>query len=477
MRLIDDYEAVIGIEVHCELTTETKMFCGCAATFGAPPNTQVCPVCLGMPGALPVLNGAAVDLAIKAGLAAHCAIAPRCGTDRKHYFYPDLPKAYQISQYDVPLCAGGYLQIDCGGGEKRIGITRIHIEEDAGKLIHTDAGTLIDCHRCGVPLIEIVSEPDIRSAEEAAAYVSKLRAVMMYAGVCDGRMQEGSLRADVNLSVRKRGDTALGTRTETKNLNSFTNIRKAVEYEYRRQVELLRRGGAVTRQTLRFDDRTGKTVPMRDKESAADYRFFPEPDLAPIVTDPARIERLRGEIPKLPDERKAEYVAKYALTAFDAEMITSERLFAELFEAAAERTTHPKLLANLLISEVMRAADPCGPAPLAPAHLAQVAQLLGDGAINSSVAKTVIAALLTEDTDAVAYVDAHDLRQIADPAALRPCVERAIALCPKAVADYRRGKTAASRAIFGKVMAETGGRGDPAAIERLLTAALNGEDE
>ena len=315
-----DYEMVVGLETHVELKTATKIFCGCSTAFGAEPNTQCCPVCIGMPGSLPVLNRQVVHYAIKAGLAVNCRIASYSKEDRKNYFYPDLPKAYQISQYDLPLCENGYLDIETGEGRKRIGITRIHIEEDAGKLIHQEGkGTLIDYNRCGVPLIEIVSEPDFRSVEEIKAYLRKLRATILYTGVSDCKMNEGSLRVDVNLSVRKKGEETLGTRTEMKNLNSFQFIAKAVEYEFRRQVEALEAGEEIIQETRRFDQASGKTFSMRRKEDANDYRYFPDPDLPPIEVSPDLLRELQAQIPVLPDQRKKEYVKRFGLTDYAAE--------------------------------------------------------------------------------------------------------------------------------------------------------------
>ena len=334
-----DYEMVAGLETHVELKTATKIFCGCSTAFGAEPNTQCCPVCTGMPGSLPVLNRQVVHYAIKAGLAVNCRIASYSKEDRKNYFYPDLPKAYQISQYDLPLCENGYLDIETGEGRKRIGITRIHIEEDAGKLIHQEGkGTLIDYNRCGVPLIEIVSEPDFRSVEEIKAYLRKLRATILYTGVSDCKMNEGSLRVDVNLSVRKKGEETLGTRTEMKNLNSFQFIAKAVEYEFRRQVEALEAGEEIIQETRRFDQASGKTFSMRRKEDANDYRYFPDPDLPPIEVSPDLLRELQAQIPVLPDQRKKEYVKRFGLTDYAAEQITLSREAADYFEQAARRT-------------------------------------------------------------------------------------------------------------------------------------------
>lgn len=474
MKMIKDYEMVIGLEVHCELATKTKIFCGCPTTFGAEPNTQCCPVCMGMPGTLPVLNRRVVDYAIKAGIATNCTITEYSKQDRKNYFYPDLPKAYQISQFDLPLCQNGWLEIESENGTKRIGITRIHIEEDAGKLIHDDRyGTMVDNNRCRVPLIEIVSEPDIRSAEEAVSYCKKLRSIILYAGVSDCKMQEGSMRCDINLSVRKKGTEKFGTRTEMKNLNSFTFIQKAIEYEYKRQVEEIENGGVIVQETRRYDQASGKTYSMRKKENANDYRYFPEPDLAPVITDEEKISELKAEIPMLPDERKKKYVQQYGLTAYDAELITGDMLTADYFEKGAELTEYPKLLANLIISEIMRVYDSdSGVIPVDPAHLAQVAQMQGDGDINSSVAKKVVNALWEEDTDACEYVKKNDLGQINDEVVLNEMIAQAIARNPKSVEDYKKGKLAAAKSIMGQVMGATKGRGNPVLIEKFLNVAL-----
>lgn len=474
--MIKDYEPVIGLEVHCELGTKTKIFCSCPTAFGAEPNTQCCPVCMGMPGTLPVLNKQVVDYAIKAGMATNCTIAKFSKQDRKNYFYPDLPKAYQISQYDLPLCEHGWLEIEGEKGAKKIGITRIHIEEDAGKLVHNDEyGTMVDCNRCGVPLIEIVSEPDIRSAEEAVAYFKKLRAIILYTGISDCKMQEGSMRCDVNLSVRKKGDEKFGTRTEMKNLNSFTFIQKAIEYEYKRQVEEIEKGGVIIQETRRYDQATGKTYSMRKKEDANDYRYFPDPDLAPIVMFDEKLKELRDSIPTLPDERKKVYVEQYALTPYDAELITNDMATADYFEAAAKNTKNPKILANLLISEIMklRGEDEDGKIAIEPLHLAQIADMQGGGKINSSVAKKIVKALWENDCDAEKYVDDNDLGQINDENLIMSYINEAIAANPKSVADYKKGKTAAAKAIMGLVMSKTRGRGNPMLIDKLLTEALD----
>lgn len=473
MTLYKGYEMVIGLEVHVELKTKTKIFCNCKTDFGAEPNTHVCPVCMGMPGTLPVLNKKVVDYAIKAGLATNCSIARFSKQDRKNYFYPDLPKAYQISQYDLPLCEHGYVDIETADGSKRIGITRIHIEEDAGKLVHdAKLGTLIDCNRCGVPLIEIVSEPDIRSAEEADAYLRKLRAAILYTGVSDCKMNEGSLRCDVNLSVRKPGEP-FGTRTEMKNINSFQFIAKAIDYEYRRQVDALESGESVVQETRRFDADSGKTYSMRKKEDANDYRYFPDPDLPPIVITEEKLAALKAEIPMLPDERKKLYTETYGLTAYDSEVITNELAVADYFEKTACATRYPKLAANMLITDILRSYDSeNGDLPVKPERLAALADLLGDGEINSSTGKKIVGELLVSDFDPAVYVAEHGLEQINDRAVLEQAVREVLMSDAKSVASYKAGKTAALKALVGKVMAKTGGKANPVMVNELTQALI-----
>lgn len=473
MTLYKGYEMVIGLEVHVELKTKTKIFCDCKTDFGAEPNTHVCPVCMGMPGTLPVLNKKVVDYAIKAGLATNCSIARFSKQDRKNYFYPDLPKAYQISQYDLPLCEHGYVDIETADGSKRIGITRIHIEEDAGKLVHdAKLGTLIDCNRCGVPLIEIVSEPDIRSAEEADAYLRKLRAAILYTGVSDCKMNEGSLRCDVNLSVRKPGEP-FGTRTEMKNINSFQFIAKAIDYEYRRQVDALESGESVVQETRRFDADSGKTYSMRKKEDANDYRYFPDPDLPPIVITEEKLAALKAEIPMLPDERKKLYTETYGLTAYDSEVITNELAVADYFEKTACATRYPKLAANMLITDILRSYDSeNGDLPVKPERLAALADLLGDGKINSSTGKKIVGELLVSDFDPAVYVAEHGLEQINDRAVLEQAVREVLMSDAKSVASYKAGKTAALKALVGKVMAKTGGKANPVMVNDLTQALI-----
>ena len=475
-KMIDGYEMVIGLEVHVELKTKTKIFCSCSTAFGAEPNTQCCPVCMGYPGTLPVLNKQVVHYAVLAGLATDCTIARYSKQDRKNYFYPDLPKAYQISQYDLPLCVNGHLTVETEAGEKRVGITRIHIEEDAGKLVHDpEKGTLIDCNRCGVPLIEIVSEPDIRTPQEAVAYLQKLKAVIAYTGVSDCRMQEGSLRCDVNLSIHKPSEP-FGTRTEMKNLNSFVSVQRAIEEEYRRQVEALRKGETIVQETRRFDQNTGKTSSMRRKENANDYRYFPDPDLAPIVLSEEWIEQWRGELPQLPDARKAAYMADYGLTSYAAEQLVSSKYLADYFEAAAQGCGAVKTLGNLMISEVFRLMEgEDALIPIAPDHLARIAELAEKGIINSGAAKKTIAALWAHDEEPEDYVDRMRLRQISDETQLTAFVARALREHPDMIEGYRKGKLTLKKALMGAAMGLSGGMANPVLLQRLMDQALDGE--
>ncbi len=467
-----DWEMVIGLEVHVELNTRTKAFCGCSAAYGAPPNSQCCPVCLGYPGAMPRMNAEVVHKAALAGLAFGAQIAPVCRMDRKHYFYPDLPKAYQISQYDQPLCTGGFIAIDTEVGEKRIGVTRIHMEEDAGKLLHAGESTLIDLNRCGVPLIEIVAEPDIRTPLEAADTFRKIRAVMAYIGVSGCRMNEGNLRCDVNLSIHRPGEP-FGARTEMKNLNSFVSVQRACEAEYARQLAAVKAGEIIRQETRRFDQATGQTYPMRKKETLADYRFFPEPDIPPIVLDAQTIARWRSELPRLPDARKADYIAQYGLTAYAAAQIVSGRAVADYFEQAAVLTKAPHTAANLLITEVFRHLDgEDAPILLKAADLARLADLTDAGDVSSNAAKSAIAETWGTDESPESCIIRRDLMQISDEAALLPHVRRAIDENPKMLAQYRTGKDSVKRALFGAAMRLSGGRANAAVLMRLMDEAL-----
>lgn len=469
-----DFEMVIGLEVHAELATKTKIFCGCSTAFGEKPNTQCCPVCMGMPGALPVLNEKVVYYAISAGLATNCEITPYGKQDRKHYFYPDLAKAYQVSQYDLPLCSGGHLDIETSEGEKCIGITRIHIEEDAGKLVYKpDGGTLIDCNRGGVPLIEIVSEPDMRSSEQARAYLQKLRAILIYLGISDCRMNEGSFRCDVNLSVRPRGEKKLGTRAEIKNLNSFQSVVRAVEYESDRQIKALEKGEPLFQETRRFDQNTGKTYSMRKKESFSDYRYFPDPDLMPISVDETLKTSLMSAIPQLPDKRKKMYIDRYGLSSYDAEQLVAVREIADYFESGAGYTNHTKILANLIISEVFRLLPyESVKIPVSPQNLAGLATLLGEGVINSSVGKQLLNEIWQKDRDPSLMVKERKLSQLSDEKELSSLIDEVIKENLQSVKDYMDGKDKALQALVGRTMAKTQGKGNPSIIKDILFSKI-----
>ena len=467
------YETVIGLEVHVELKTRSKIFCSCSTAFGAEPNTQVCPVCLGLPGTLPTLNRKVAEFGVMSGLALNCAIAPLSFHDRKNYFYPDLPKSYQISQFDIPLCSNGYLDIDTDEGKKRIGITRIHLEEDAGKLIHKDGSTFIDCNRCGVPLIEIVSEPDMRNAAEAVAYLKKLRSILLFAGISDCKMNEGSLRCDVNLSVRKHGEP-LGVRCELKNLNSFKFIEKAIEYERVRQIELLEKGESILCETRRFDEKKGMTFSMRKKEKQSDYRFFPEPDLTPLSFTSESIEKIKAALPALPDERREYYTKEYGISEADGEILTLTPLVADYFEEAATSTSFPKTVSNLILTEIMGIMPPdASPYNISPENLGSLADLLGKNIINSATAKKLIREMWDSDIDPEKAVAERGLAQINDEETILSFVRSAIEKSPKAVEDYKKGKATAARSIVGKAMGESRGRANPETVAALVEKELS----
>lgn len=470
-----EYEAVIGLEVHVELCTNTKIFCSCKTKYGAAPNTQCCPVCMGMPGSMPSLNERAVEYAVRAGIATNCEIMRTSSFDRKNYFYPDLPKGYQITQYEHPICKNGYIDITLGNTKKRIGITRIHLEEDAGKLIHDKSdGTLIDCNRCGIPLIEIVSEPDISSGEEASAYLRALRSLMMYSGVSDCKMNEGSFRCDVNVSVRRIGDTTLGTRSEIKNLNSFSFTEKAIEYEKKRQIALLTEGRSVERETRRFDPQSEMTFPMRKKESETDYRFFPDPDLPQIVLTDRDIENIKTSMPALPSERRERYVSLYLIPEGDADILFSDVYLAEYFENAAEHSKSPRTTANILLSDVLSLAKDSPQAiKIPPLSLASLSNLFFDGTINSSTEKKLIKRMWDDGIDPIATVTSEGLAQIRDRATLTDIAKESILSDPKCVSDFKNGRLAAKKTIIGKAMKLSCGRADPVLLTSIIDELLS----
>lgn len=475
---LKDYELVIGLEVHVELGTATKIFCACSTAFGAPPNTQCCPVCMGLPGAMPILNRRAVELAAIAALALNAELSPVCRMDRKNYFYPDLPKAYQISQADSPIARNGQLTFYTNGAHKTVRIERLHIEEDAGKLIHTDTGTRVDCNRCGVPLIEIVSAPDLHSAEEASAYLRALRDILVACNVSDCKMQEGALRCDVNLSLRKKGETVLGVRTEIKNINSFSFVEKAIRHEAARQAEELDAGRIIHRETRRFDPASGVTRLMRVKETEADYRFFPEPDIPPFRLEREEVERWRSALPELPLARIARFCSQYGLSEQDSAVLNADASLAAFFEEAAKQTTYTKLLSNLIQTDLLRLRTEGEHfvAPVSASHLAALCNLQGEGEINSSTAKKLLVRLAKEDFEPRDVVVREGLAQIRDRTQLRALVLQTIEAQPKAVADYRGGKRAALRSLEGMAMARVSGRADPVLLETLFLEALDGED-
>jgi len=479
---VNEYEAVIGLEVHAQLRTRTKIFCGCSTAFGAPPNSQVCPVCLGLPGALPVLNRQAVDYAIKAAMACGCRVEPTSIFARKNYFYPDLPKGYQISQYEQPLALGGGLDITTGGVTKRVGLTRIHMEEDAGKSLHegfadSDRRTYVDYNRSGVPLIEIVSEPDMRSAAEAAEFFSRLRNILVWLGVSDGNMEEGSLRCDANVSVRPMGQITLGTKAEVKNVNSFRYLEKALEYEMVRQIDLLESGGRVVQETRLWDTSTGRTHSMRSKEEAHDYRYFPEPDLPPLVIDEARLARVRATMPELPEARSRRFSAEYGIPAYDAGVLTQSAALADYFEAAAKAAGNPKAASNWIMGELLRTINERGQriedVPVSPSALAGLIVLIDKGTISSSMGKGVFATMYDSGRSADSIVQEEGLAQIGDEGALQAIVADVIKGHADAVAQYRAGKRQTFGFLVGQVMKGSGGKANPKMASDLLKRVLD----
>jgi len=484
------YETVIGLEVHAQLLTRSKMFCGCPATFGARPNTQTCPVCLGMPGVLPVVNRRAVEFGIRTALAFGCRVNESCRFARKHYYYPDMPKNYQISQYEEPLAEDGFLEIDLEGGTRTIGIQRLHLEEDVGKLLHegtleTAQASLVDFNRSGVPLMETVSRPDLRSPEEAAAYLRAFRSVLIFLGVCDGNMEEGSLRCDANVSIRPRGSATLGTKVEIKNLNSFRNVQRALEFEVRRQAQALDSGERIVQETRLWEADRGYTRSMRSKEFAHDYRYFPEPDLVPLRIDRRRVEEIRAGLPELPRAWRQRAVAQYGLPAYDAEVLTQSRALVHYYEtalrewrgAAGAGRERPKILSNWIMSELLRVLPgdderAIQSSPIPPRRLAGLLELIENSTISGKIAKDVFQKMFDSGEDARTIVERDGLTQVADEGALGQVIESVMAANPKAIEDYRRGKKEAKGALVGQVMKATRGKANPALVNRLLEAKL-----
>ncbi|MWV47297.1 Asp-tRNA(Asn)/Glu-tRNA(Gln) amidotransferase subunit GatB [Paenibacillus sp. HJL G12] len=472
------YETVIGLEVHVELRTHSKIFCGCSTEFGAPPNTHTCPICLGHPGVLPVLNKQAVEYAIKAAMAINCEIADVSKFDRKNYFYPDSPKAYQISQFDQPIGQNGWIDIEVDGKTKRIGITRLHLEEDAGKLTHIDGGyaSLVDFNRVGTPLVEIVSEPDISSPEEARAYLEKLRAIMQYCEVSDVKMEEGSMRCDANISIRPYEQKELGTRAELKNMNSFRGVLKGLEYEEYRQAEILDDGGVVVQETRRWDESQGKTLSMRGKEEAHDYRYFPDPDLVKVYIDEEWKNRIRETIPELPDARKERYTTEYGLPSYDAEVITSSKPLADLFEDSLKYTKDAKTVSNWMMGELLGYLNSSNlelsEVKLTGQGLGEMIGLIEKGTISTKIAKTVFKEMLESGKLPQQIVEEKGLVQISDEGAIKTIVEQVVAANPQSVEDYKAGKQKAIGFLVGQVMKESRGKANPAMVNKLLEEVL-----
>ena len=474
------YEPVIGLEVHAQLLTESKIFCTCSTVFGADPNSHTCPVCIGMPGVLPVLNRKVVEYAMKMALATNCRINETCTFARKNYFYPDLPKGYQISQYAQPLAEHGYVDIEEDGGKKRIGITRIHMEEDAGKMIHDEhlPSSYVDLNRTGVPLIEIVSEPDMRSAEEASAYLRRLHEILVYLEICDGNMEEGSFRCDANVSIRQKGETTLGTRTELKNMNSFRNVQRALDYEIKRQQYILESGQKVIQETRLWDDAQGVTLSMRGKEEAHDYRYFPDPDLVPIVTDEAWTEKVRSGLPELPLEKRERFIRDYEIPAYDAGVLTSSRVLADYFEDVARLSGKPKAASNWVMGDILRFLNEekrdMKECPILPQSLAEMIQLIEDGTISGKMAKDIIEEMYRTGKPPKTIIEEKGMIQITDEAAITKTIAEVLAANTAQVEQYRGGKEKLFGYFVGQVMKATQGKANPQLINELLKKMLAG---
>jgi len=475
-----EYEPVIGLEVHAQLLTKAKIFCGCSTKFGADPNSHTCPICLGMPGVLPVLNRRVVEYTIRMGLAIHCRINGECNFARKNYFYPDLPKGYQISQYAQPLAEHGYVDIEQDGGKKRIGITRIHMEEDAGKLLHDEyqPASYVDLNRTGVPLIEIVSEPDMRSPEEGAAYLRRLHEILVYLEICDGNMEEGSFRCDANVSLRPRGETAFGTRTELKNMNSFRNVQRALEYEIKRQQYLLESGGVVIQETRLWDDTQGVTHSMRSKEEAHDYRYFPDPDLVPIAIGERWIDEIRTSLPELPQEKRERFIRDYQIPAYDAGVLTAIRALADYYEEVVKLSGKPKIAANWVMGDLLRFLNEdrrdIRDCPLHPAQLAEMIRLIEDGTISGKMAKDIIEDMYKTGETPRAIIEMKGLVQITDEGALTATIQEVMEANPTQLAQYRGGKEKLFGFFVGQVMKATQGKANPQLINDILKKMLPG---
>jgi len=474
---MSEYESVIGLEVHCQLGTKTKLFCGCAAEFGAAPNQNTCPVCMAFPGALPVLNHQAYLFGIRVGLALDCAIAEILKFDRKNYFYPDLPKGYQISQFDMPICGVGHLMIDLEEGQKRIGITRAHLEEDAGKLLHDQGeGSVVDYNRACVPLIEIVSEPDLRSPDEAHAYLTTLKAVLQYSGVSDCDMEKGSLRCDANVSVRKKGDPEFGTRVEIKNLNSFSAVKRAIQYEINRQIAAVEEGETVHQETRLWNDENSVTRIMRSKEEAHDYRYFPEPDLVPFTVSAELVAELRAQMPELPRARKERYVSEFGLSEYDAHVLTLDQQLGNYYEEVLKLGADPKSASNWLMTEIMGQLNEQGQtlasAGVTPAHVAELLALIAKGTISGKIGKEVVAEMISGGKMPEAIVKEKGLVQVSDESEIIKIIEKVIEANPKPVADFKNGKEQSFGFLVGQVMRETKGKANPAVANRVLRELL-----